>query len=330
LKYAVPEGTVIRTKTSAKEIRQIISQTPINDQRLTLQDGRTLAFTDLGDPQGYPLIFGHGMPGCRLEGWFLHEQARYHGFRVITPDRPGIGSSDFQPGRTLLDYPEDIRQLIDALDIHRFIHVGWSSGGSRTLACCYRLGSRMDLGISLSGYTHFGEYKGPHHLIEATRWPGPRLARLSPTLVRMAVNLVVWLSRRHPGIYLREAKNLVSEEDRHLLGYLQKQGQGHFRQDQLTCLASGGRAIATDLMTELENWGFHLSDVAVPVWIYQGEQDPFIPVDYARHLNANLPRSTLTLMPDTGHLYPLARHFQDSLFRRIHQHLNDCKVSRSA
>ncbi len=293
----------------------------INEQSLTLQDGRTLAFTDLGDPQGYPLIFGHGMPGCRLEGQFLQEQARNHGFRIITPDRPGIGSSDFQPGRILLDYAEDIRQLIDALDIHRFIHVGWSSGGSRTLVCGYRLGSRLDLGISLSGYTHFGEYKGTHRLIEATRWPGPMLARLSPALVRLVVRLVVWLSRRRPGLYLREAKHLVSEEDRHLLDYLQKQGQ--FRQDQLTCLASGGRAIATDLMTELEDWGFNLADVAVPIWIYQGEQDPFIPVDYARHLNDNLPRSTLTLMPDAGHLYPLAQNFQDTLFQRIRQYLND-------
>lgn len=260
------------------------------------------------------------MPGCRLEGRFFHEQAEHHGFRIITPDRPGIGQSDFQPGRTLLDYPEDIRQLIDALDIPRFIHIGWSSGGSRTLACGYRLGSRMDLGVCLSGFTNFGEYKGTHNLIEATRWPGPMLARLSPTLVRAVVSLVTWLSRRHPGLYLREAEQLVSKEDRELLGYLQKQGQ--FRQDQLTCLASGGCAIATDLLTELEDWGFHLADVTIPVWIYQGEQDPFVPVDYAQHLNDKLFRPVLTLMPGTGHLYPLAQHFQKTLFRRIGQFLN--------
>lgn len=260
------------------------------------------------------------MPGCRLEGQFFHDQAKHHGFRVITPDRAGIGGSDFQPGRTLLDYPEDIRQLIDALDITRFIHIGWSSGGSRTLACGYQLGSRMDLGICLSGFTNFGEYQGSHHLIEATRWPGPMLARLSPTLTLLAVRLVVWLSQRHPGLYLREAKQLVSEEDRELLGYLQKQGQ--FRQDQLTCLASGGQAIATDLMTELKDWGFHLSDVIIPIWIYQGEQDPFVPVDYAQHLKDKLLRPVLTLMPDTGHLYPLSQDFQKTMFRRIRDYLN--------
>ncbi|MBQ0832342.1 hypothetical protein [Marinobacter sp.] len=40
-------------------------------KNLILCDGRTLAYTDLGDPQGYPMIFGHGMPGCRLQGLFF-------------------------------------------------------------------------------------------------------------------------------------------------------------------------------------------------------------------------------------------------------------------
>jgi pimeloyl-ACP methyl ester carboxylesterase len=266
------------------------------------------------------------MPGCRLEGRFLHQQAAEHGFRILTPDRPGIGDSDFQPGRTLLDYPEDIRQLVDALGIRRFSHMGWSSGGSRTLACGYRLGGRMDLGICLSGFTHFGEYQGTHRLIEGTRWPGPGLARLSPALVRLAVRIVVWLSRRHPGLYLREARQLVSEQDRQLLGQLQK--QGHFRQDQLACLASGGHAIATDLLTELVDWGFHLSDVTMPVWVYQGEQDPFVPVDYAQHLTDKLPQATLTLMPGTGHLYPMDEQFQATLFGRIRQALSDSSTHR--
>ncbi|MDK9557028.1 alpha/beta hydrolase [Marinobacter sp. M216] len=303
--------------------------TPIKgDQSLQLCDGRRLAYTDLGDPAGYPLIFGHGMPGCRLEGRFLHERARRHRFRLLTPDRPGIGASDYQPGRTLLHYPEDIRQLADHLALDRFSHLGWSSGGSRTLACCYGLGHRVDLGVCLSGYTNFSEYPGAQNLIEATRWPGPRLARHSPGLTRLVVRLVAWLSRRHPGLYLREAEQLVSEEDRNLLRFFLK-GES-FRRDQLMCLASGGRAIATDLMTELEDWGFQLADIATPVLVYQGEQDPFIPVDYARHLADNLPHAELTLLPGAGHLYPLAEQFQDQLFLRIRQHLNHTTFATEA
>jgi pimeloyl-ACP methyl ester carboxylesterase len=114
-------------------------------------------------------------------------------------------------------------------------------------------------GVCLSGYTHFSEFPGRNRLFESPRWPGPRLARLSPTLVR----LVVRISLNHPGLYMREARQLVSE------------------------------------------------------------QDPFIPVDYARHLADNLPAADLTLMPDAGHLYPLAEQFQERLFQRLNRYLNN-------
>lgn len=285
------------------------------DRVLTLTDGRKLAFTDFGDPKGYPIIFGHGMPGSRLEGRFFDEKAKQHGFRILTPDRPGIGASDFQPGRKLLDYPDDIEQLADYLKLAHFCPIGWSSGGSRTLACCYRLADRVDLGVCLSGLTHFAEYPGSGGLLQATRWPGPQLVRLSPRLTRLAVTLIAWLSRRYPGLYLKSAEEMASEHDRQLLKGLIEEGE--FRRDQLMCLNSGGQAITTDLMTELENWGFSLRDVRTPVLIYQGEEDPFVPVDYARHLARNLPAADLTLMSGIGHLYPLSREFQDQLFQRL-------------
>ncbi len=288
-------------------------------KELTLRDGRTLAYSDLGHPQGYPLIFGHGMPGSRLQGRFFHNQALRHGFRILTPDRPGIGHSDYQPGRRLLDYPGDIEQLADTLGIHRFSHFGWSSGGSRTLACCYTLSDRLDLGVCLSGYTHFAEYKGQHRLLEATRWPGPALARYSPGLVRLVAGLIARLSRRHPGLYMRKARAFINQADRDLLNRL-LQGDT-FRQDQMICLESGGKAIATDLLTELGNWGFSLQQVNAPVLIFQGEDDAFVPVDYARHLAQHLPNVELTLVPGAGHLYPLAEDFQDRLFENIRQHL---------
>jgi len=291
------------------------------DHQIRLKDGRRLAYTDLGDPLGYPLLFGHGMPGSRLEGHFLDKQARRYGFRIITPDRPGIGRSDSRERQTLLEYPDDMRQLIDALNLPSFSHLGWSSGGSRVLACGNALADRMDLGVCLSGYTHFREFPGRNRLIESTRWPGPRLARLSPTLLKLVVRLVVRFSRRHPGLYMREARQLVSEQDRSLLRAFLK-GEC-FRRDQLECLNSGAGAIASDLLTELGDWGFKLKSVEVPILIYQGEQDPFIPVDYARHLADNLPDADLVLMPDAGHLYPLAEQFQESLFQRLNQYLNN-------
>lgn len=289
------------------------------DRTLVLADGRRLAYTDCGDPEGTPVFFAHGMPGSRLEGYFFDTLARAHRFRIITVDRPGIGRSEFQAGRTLRDYPRDIEQLADALGIDRFTHMGWSSGGSRTLACCHGLADRVELGVCLSGYTHFPEYPGNGRLLEATHWPGPAMAKLSPRLVRVAVCLVAWLSRVQPGLYMRSARQIASVHDRELLQSLARDGR--FRADQLECLNSRCRAIATDLLTELGDWGFRLGDVRTPVLIYQGADDPFVPLDYARHLDDKLPASELTLMTDTGHLYPLSGVFQERLFTHIRQML---------
>jgi pimeloyl-ACP methyl ester carboxylesterase len=289
------------------------------DHSLTLRDGRKLGYSDLGDPEGTPLFYAHGMPGSRLEAWFFHRQARQHGFRIIAPDRPGIGASDYMAGRVLLDYPEDLAQLADALDIDRFVHVGWSSGGSRTLACARTMPERVRLAICLSGYTNFAEYPGGQSLLQATRWPGPQLARLSPRLLRLVVEVVVWFSRRHPGIYLRNARGMVSDEDRTILESLI--ADRLFQADQQVCLASGGRAIATDLLTELVDWGFSLKDVRVPVWIYQGGEDPFVPVDYARHLAHLLPDADYRLLPQSGHLYPLSAQFQQAFFESLRKAL---------
>ena len=127
------------------------------------------------------------------------------------------------------------------------------------------------------------------------------------------------LSRRHPGLYLRQARHLVSEQDRQLLR--QALTGEIFRQDQLICLNSGGRAIANDLLAELNDWGFRLAWVKRPIWLYQGEQDPFVAMDYARHLADNLAHADLTRLPEAGHLYPLSDTFQDHLFQRLRRAL---------
>lgn len=296
--------------------------TTINE--LTLRDGRRLGYCDAGDPKGFPLFYAHGMPGCRLEARFFHRQAMKHGFRIIAPDRPGIGHSDYLADRTLLDYPADLEQLADALGIDRFVHFGWSSGGSRTLACAYALQKRVQLAICLSGYTNFAEYPGKQGLLQATRWPGPQLARLSPALLRLVVEAVVWLSQRHTGLYLRSAHAMVSSDDRDILRSLVTDDL--FRADQKACLSSGGKAIAQDLLTELMDWGFSLSNISVPVWIYHGQQDPFVPEDYARHLASTLQYADYQPLSDNGHLYPLSECFQESLFRRLQMATNTART----
>ncbi len=283
---------------------------------ITAPDGRVIAYTDYGDPNGYPILFAHGMPGSRLEGRFFDHQAKRWGFRVITMGRPGIGFSTYQPDRTLFDYIKDTALLTEKLDISEFVQMGWSSGGSRSLAVAYGLPNQVKQCIVLSSYTDFSELPGSRTRLLKTRWPAPALWKLSPLLFRWSVEIAIRLARIRPGVYLNEERKLVSLHDRELLAksdlyYL-------FRQDQLECLRSGGKAIAKDLETEIRDWGFSIKNIKPSVWIYQGAEDPFVPCIFSDHLHKNIPHSELHLLPDSGHLYPLDESFQDGLFRKLH------------
>ncbi len=293
-----------------------LSPTVFSTHALAVPDGRTIAYTEFGDPNGYPILFAHGMPGSRLEGRFFHHQAKRWGFRVITMGRPGIGLSSFQPNRVLLDYIQDSQRLIDHLGIAEFVQMGWSSGGSRSLAVAYGMKDRVKQCILLSSYTNFAELPDSRLLLLKTRWPGPALWRLSPKLFEWSVELAIKLARIRPGVYLQEERKLVSLHDRELLA--QTDLYYLFRQDQIECLQSGGKSIAKDLETEIRDWGFRLHQVTSPVWIYQGAEDPFVPRLFSEHLHQNLANSTWHLLPESGHLYPLDESFQDGLFRRLH------------
>src|ERR1019366_2003738 len=62
--------------------------------KITLRDGRTLAYMDRGPRTGTPFLYFHGFQGSRLERVpGLDEILAKLNIRLISPDRPGIGLS---------------------------------------------------------------------------------------------------------------------------------------------------------------------------------------------------------------------------------------------
>jgi len=61
----------------------------LTDGTIALPGGRRLAYTEWGNPKGYPVLYFHGTPGSRL--WCPDESATMSAdVRLIMPDRPGI------------------------------------------------------------------------------------------------------------------------------------------------------------------------------------------------------------------------------------------------
>lgn len=63
---------------------------------------------------------------------------------LIAVARPGMGCSDFQPNRALLDFPKDLLALVDHLmNIRRFSILAYSLGGPYGLVCAYAIPERF-------------------------------------------------------------------------------------------------------------------------------------------------------------------------------------------
>lgn len=95
---------------------------------ITTRDGARIFYKDWG--QGRPIVFSHGWP-LTADDWdaqmmFFGAQ----GYRVIAHDRRGHGrSSQTWDGNEMDTYADDLRALVEALDLKDAIHVGHSTGG---------------------------------------------------------------------------------------------------------------------------------------------------------------------------------------------------------
>ena len=100
-----------------------------NENYLRLPDGRVLCYAEYGDPAGRPIFVFHGNPNSRLLWGVIPGSPFLPGLRLIAPDRPGYGRTDFVDGVTTIEnWPNDIAALADSLGIERFALFAPSGG----------------------------------------------------------------------------------------------------------------------------------------------------------------------------------------------------------
>lgn len=267
----------------------------IDRRSIRLRNGRRLGYAEWGDPNGHPLIYCHGWPSSRLEGRLAHHAGVASAVRVISPDRPGIGLSDYQFRRTLADWPDDVAELADALGLARFSILGPSGGAPYAAACAWKLRHRLT-GVGL--VAGIGPIDAPGATVGMSRmnWLLLRVAGRLPLAPTAAMGIAAARARR-PERLLSSAT--VSDVDRpywnRMKEILEPTIAEAFRQ--------GGRGQARELRLLARPWGFRLEDIAVPVRLWHGERDPNSSMAMARHVATMIPECRATYYPDEGHLF---------------------------
>lgn len=115
---------------------------------LVMKDGTQIYYKDWG--AGQAVVFSHGWP-LNSDSW--EAQMIYlanHGFRCIAHDRRGHGRSS-QPwkGNDMDTFAEDLKELIEKLDLVGAVLVGFSMGGGEVARYVGRFGTRRVSKVAL-------------------------------------------------------------------------------------------------------------------------------------------------------------------------------------
>jgi pimeloyl-ACP methyl ester carboxylesterase len=276
---------------------------PRVDDLVALPDGRSLAYAEFGDPAGRPVLFFHGTPGYRLNPWTTDAELRSRGVRLIALDRPGVGRSTPLPGRRLLDWPDDVQILADALRLDRFAVVGFSNGGPHAAACAYKLGPRVS-GAALVAPMPPLDAPGALQQLGTPGWYYP-LAHRAPWLLRAFFAALAALAKRNPARAERILLSNLSEPDRRLFG--RPELEGRFAGD---LIGAGSRGVVDDERLMPLPWGFQPEHVNGPLRLWLGEQDTLVPAHIWLERPGRFPAGDTTIVPAAGH-FLIAQHMAE-------------------
>jgi len=268
-----------------------LSGRPTDDAPQYLDLGkRRLAYATYGDPNGRTVLFCHGTPGSRLLGRLLDAPAAERGVRLVAPDRPGIGDSA-AADRGIDDWPEDAAVLLAHLDADGAGVLGFSGGAPFALAC-HRLDAVESVTlVSGSGPPDIGEVGLAQRTMGA-------LARHTPWLCSPLVRVQRWqLARQAP----EAALALLAEEPPQTETLSTDEVARLVSADVLAATAGGPAGVVRELGLVGEPWPFDLTDVSVPVAVFQGQRDTNVAPETGATLAEALPDATLKQV-DSDHL----------------------------
>ena len=277
-------------------------------ETVELSDGRSLSFASFGDPAGRPVFYFHGFPGSRFEPQSNHEAYLKGGIRLLALDRPGIGYSTRKNKRQLLDWPEDVVEVAKILNLEKFSVLGVSGGGPYALACARAIPGYLDKVTVACGL-------GPMDAPNATS--GMMLSnrilfsygRFFPPLLRLSVSLMVRQLSSKPVKGFEKFVEGLPEPDRLVLSGAN--AQELVLASAVEGVRQGSKPLLEEISIYSKFWGFELSDLNVPVSLFQGEADIDVPASMARYQAELIPNCELNLYPTDGHFSLLVNRIDE-------------------
>ena len=237
--------------------------------------------------------------------------ATKRGIRIISYDRSGYGGSTPHPGRKVADAAKDVSAIADSLGLERFAVWGISGGGPHAISCAALLPDRVVAAASLAspapypsqgldwlagqGKDNVDEFKasmaGPEELCRFLELQRTQLLRAEPEEIAQ-----MWESLMPPvdkAAYTGELGSFLASNMKEGL----KSGFDGWRDDDLAFVS---------------DWGFRLSDVSVPLLLWQGKHDRMVPFAHGQWLAEHIRGAEARLSSEDGHLTLMQRRVPET------------------
>ena len=276
----------------------------MSDGRLTLRDGRTLAWKEYGAVAGRPLLAFQGTPGSRYSRHAHEDVYDRLGVRLLVFDRPGYGASDRLPGRAIAVIADDAAELLDHLGLDAVHAAGGSGGGPHVLAFAANHPERVHAATVVVGGTPLeeGDLAG---LIQINRdaWHAAHESwhALYDLLAPMREQVLEDPLAGFKG--LMEAappgdKAVMEDPD----------WQRVLVESVTEAFRPGPEGWVDEGMALTLDWDFDVADVRCSVTWWHGDDDANAPIAPVHRLLERMPGVDLRIWTDAGHLEPFHRY----------------------
>lgn len=278
----------------------------VETRTISVGGGRELCVEMAGEPDGRPILVHPGEPMSRrlYGGWIADAEKK--GIRLISYDRPGYGGSTGHPGYTVASGADDVRAIAEALGHGRLGIWGISGGGPYALGCAALL---PDVAVAVAavaspapyGIEGFDYFAGMGESnVDGTKlfFSDPEASRRELREAREEILAAT------PEQFAKELESLLSPVDAEMLtGDLAQ----WLTETHKVALCASDQGWWDDGAASLTSWGFDLRDIRVPVKIWHGRQDRFVPVQHGQWLAANVPGAEADISDRDGHLTMIGR-----------------------
>jgi pimeloyl-ACP methyl ester carboxylesterase len=259
-----------------------------------------------GDPRGEPVFYLHGTPGSRVGPRPTDQELTDRNVWLISFDRPGYGRSDRLESRTVADVAPDVEAIADELGLERFAVLGRSGGGPHALACAALLPGRVTRAAALVSLAprQAAGLKWFEGMAESNR-QAYTIAEEDPHELSIRLKQATEEITADPASHIAVLTPEMPEVDRRIVA------DGNIRAELEQNFFEGLRISAEgwidDVLAFCSPWGFDVSDIRVPVYLWHGGRDVFSPVAHTQWLAERIPGARREFPPDRAHFGALEK-----------------------